>query len=77
MLFLPGRRAPDAPSLFWTLFIPNALVLAVAVAILSVSPAHVPPPTSISSVVSVLAGLSVLLVVDLLLMRWALRRYVA
>jgi two-component system, NarL family, sensor histidine kinase UhpB len=59
--------------LFWTLFIPNALVLAVAAAILSVSPAHVPPPTSLESIVVVLAGLSTLLVVDLLLMRWALR----
>jgi two-component system sensor histidine kinase UhpB len=66
-------RTSEPPSLFWTLFIPNALVLAIAVAVLSVSPAHVPPPTSITSVVAVLAGLSALLVVDLLLMRWALR----
>ena len=58
-------------SLFWRLFIPNALVLAAATAVLSVSPATLPFPDSLDKVLVLIGGLALLLVVNLLLMRRA------
>jgi two-component system, NarL family, sensor histidine kinase UhpB len=68
-----GDLARDSRSLFWSLFIPNALVLAAAVATLSLSPAQVPHPSSLDSIGVLAGGLSALLVVNLVLMRRALR----
>lgn len=60
-------------SLFWRLFLPNALVLGVATAVLSLSPATLPFPSSLDKVLVLVGGLAVLLVVNLLLMRRAWR----
>jgi two-component system, NarL family, sensor histidine kinase UhpB len=56
-------------SLFWRVFATNAAVLLVAGAILSLSPASVPSPTSLSEVAVLVVGLTVMLVVNALLLR--------
>ncbi len=58
-------------SLFWRVFLPNALVLGLAVAVLSLSPARVPAPTSVAKVVILIAGLAAMIVINLVLMRRA------
>ena len=74
------RKAIDNPggeqgrwrhSLFWRLFLPNALVLGTATAVLSLSPATLPFPDSLDKVLVLMGGLALLLVVNLLLMRRA------
>ncbi|MGH2978944.1 MAG: HAMP domain-containing sensor histidine kinase [Solirubrobacterales bacterium] len=61
-----GRR-----SLFWGLFVPNALVLVTATTVLSLSPARLPFPDSLDNLLVLLGGLALLLIVNLLLMRRA------
>jgi two-component system sensor histidine kinase UhpB len=58
-------------SLFWRLFVPNAVVLITATAVLALSPATMPFPDSVDEALVILAGLALLLVVNLLLMRRA------
>lgn len=58
-------------SLFWRLFLPNALVLGTATAVLSLSPATLPFPDSLDKVLVLVGGLALLLIVNLLLMRRA------
>jgi two-component system sensor histidine kinase UhpB len=58
-------------SLFWRVFATNAGVLLVAGGILSLSPASVPAPTSISEVAVLFLGLTVMLMVNALLLRRA------
>jgi two-component system sensor histidine kinase UhpB len=58
-------------SLFWRVFATNAAVLLVAGGILSLSPASVPAPTSVSEIAVLLVGLTVMLVVNALLLRRA------
>jgi two-component system sensor histidine kinase UhpB len=58
-------------SLFWRLFLPNALVLGTATAVLSLSPATLPFPGSLDKLLVIVGGLALLLVVNLLLMRRA------
>lgn len=59
-------------SLFWRVFATNAAVLLIAGAILSLSPASVPAPTSVSEIAVLLLGLAAMLVVNALLLRRAL-----
>jgi two-component system, NarL family, sensor histidine kinase UhpB len=70
---LTERAKPQAQrlSLFWRVFATNAAVLLVAGAILSLSPASIPAPTSVSKVGVLLLGLAVMLVVNALLLRRA------
>jgi two-component system sensor histidine kinase UhpB len=58
-------------SLFWRLFLPNAVILGIATAVLSLSPITLPFPDSLDALLVVLGGLALLLVVNLLLMRRA------
>ncbi len=62
---------PHRLSLFWRVFTTNAAVLLVAGAILSLSPASVPSPTSVSEIAVLLVGLGAMLVVNALLMKRA------
>jgi two-component system sensor histidine kinase UhpB len=55
-------------SLFWRVFATNAAVLLLAGAILSLSPASVPSPTSISEIAVLVVGLAVMLFVNALLL---------
>jgi two-component system, NarL family, sensor histidine kinase UhpB len=55
--------------LFWRVFLPNAFVLIAAGAFLSLSPARVPAPTSLSKVVVLVGGLGAMIVINLVLMR--------
>jgi two-component system sensor histidine kinase UhpB len=70
---LAERTQPKAQrlSLFWRVFATNAAVLLVAGAILSLSPASVPSPTSVSEVAVLVVGLGTMLVVNALLLRRA------
>lgn len=61
---LPGP--PPVIPLFWRLFVPNACVLVVACVVLIVEPAN-------GRIVSLVGGLTVMLVANLLLMRRAFR----
>jgi two-component system sensor histidine kinase UhpB len=67
------RTQPKAQrlSLFWRVFATNAAVLLVAGAILSLSPASVPSPTSLSEIAVLLVGLGAMLVVNAILLRRA------
>jgi two-component system sensor histidine kinase UhpB len=70
---LTERAQPQGQrlSLFWRVFATNAAVLLVAGAILSLSPASVPAPTSVSEIAVLLLGLAAMLVVNALLLRRA------
>ena len=73
MIALDEQAKPRGPrlSLFWRLFATNAAVLLAAGATLSLSPASVPSPTSVSEIVVLLVGLTVMLVVNALLLQRA------
>src|SRR5919106_2276306 len=62
----PSPAAADTPAipLFWRLFVPNACVLVVACVVLIVEPAN-------GRIVSLVGGLTIMLAVNLLLMRRA------
>jgi two-component system sensor histidine kinase UhpB len=66
-----SNAASGGRSLFWRLFLPNALVLVAATALLSLSPATLPFPDSLDNLLVILGGLALLLIVNLLLMRRA------
>jgi two-component system, NarL family, sensor histidine kinase UhpB len=74
---MAGRVQPHSQprvqrlSLFWRVFATNAGVLLVAGGILSLSPASVPAPTSVSEIAVLLLGLTVMLMVNALLLRRA------
>ncbi len=70
---LPDRARPQSQrlSLFWRVFATNAAVLIVAGAILSLSPASVPSPTSLSEIAVLVLGLTIMLVVNAVLLRRA------
>jgi two-component system, NarL family, sensor histidine kinase UhpB len=59
-------------SLFWRVFTLNALVFAAATAILVLSPVTVSFPTTVTEALILSGGLSVMLVANALLLRWAL-----
>jgi two-component system sensor histidine kinase UhpB len=63
----PRRRF----SLFWRVFATNAAILLVAGAVLSLSPASVPSPTSVSEITVLVLGLASMLVVNAFLLRRA------
>lgn len=54
------------------MFVGNAVVLIAAVTLLALTPARVPPPTSLLAIVLILAGLGAVLVTNLFLLRRAL-----
>jgi two-component system, NarL family, sensor histidine kinase UhpB len=62
------RRLP----LFWQVFAPNAAVMIAAVITLTVSPATVSSPPALREIVVITAGLTVMLLLNLVLMRRAL-----
>jgi two-component system, NarL family, sensor histidine kinase UhpB len=59
-------------SLLWRLLATNAAVIAAAMLFLSLSPASVPAPSSLGSVLVLVAAMTVMLVANLLLLRRAL-----
>lgn len=59
-------------SLLWRLLATNAAVIAVAMSFLSLSPARLPFPGSLQSVLVLVAGMTVMLVANLYLLRRAL-----
>jgi two-component system, NarL family, sensor histidine kinase UhpB len=64
-------------SLLWHLFLANGLVLALAVLLLSVTPVTISAPIALDQLLILLAGLALMLAVDLVLLRrilWPLRR---
>jgi two-component system, NarL family, sensor histidine kinase UhpB len=63
-------------SLLWRLFLANGLVLALAVLLLSVTPVTIDAPIALDQFLILLAGLAVMLAIDLFLLRrvlWPLR----
>jgi two-component system sensor histidine kinase UhpB len=63
---------PGGPSLFWRIFSANAAVLAIASLVLLLGPATVSNPVAAGEAVVVVLGVSVMLLVDLWLIRRAL-----
>lgn len=59
-------------SLLWRLLATNAAVISAAMLFLSLSPARVPSPGSLESVLVLIAGMTVMLVANLFLLRRAL-----
>lgn len=71
---LPGMRSRDGregTSLFWQVFLPNAVVLAVAVAVLAFTPASVSSQFSAPQAIALLGALAATVLVNLLLIRRA------
>jgi two-component system sensor histidine kinase UhpB len=68
----PARRGVRLP-LFWRMFVTNAAVLALAVAVLAAAPISVSVPVAASELVILGAGLLALLAVSLILLRHAFR----
>jgi two-component system sensor histidine kinase UhpB len=71
---LPGLRPSDereGTTLFWQVFLPNAVVLAVAVAVLAFTPASVSSQFSAAQAVTLLAALAATVLVNLVLIRRA------
>ena len=67
-----GRRLAELP-LFWRVFAANAIVLAVAVALLALAPVTVSIPVALTELVILVAGMIAMLVLDALLLRPAFR----
>jgi two-component system, NarL family, sensor histidine kinase UhpB len=67
-----GRRFAELP-LFWRVFAANAIVLAVAVALLALAPVTVSIPVALTELVILVAGMIAMLVLDALLLRPAFR----
>jgi two-component system sensor histidine kinase UhpB len=63
---------PRGWSLLWRLLATNAAVVAAAMAFLSLSPATLPAPSSLESVLVLIAAMTVVLVANLFLLRRAL-----
>ncbi|MGH2892651.1 MAG: HAMP domain-containing sensor histidine kinase [Solirubrobacteraceae bacterium] len=56
-------------SLYWRVLIVNAVVLLTAEAVLSLTPARVPPPVSLGDVVVLVAGLGVMMIANGIMLR--------
>ena len=67
------RMTPSRLPLFWQLFLPNAAVLVIAVAILAFSPVTVPPEPSLGQLAVLFVGLVTMVLVNLALIRRAVR----
>jgi two-component system sensor histidine kinase UhpB len=65
----PIRRSAARVPLFWRIFAVNAVVLAAATAVLALSPITVSNPVVLVEAVLLAAGVAVMLVVNLLLLR--------
>lgn len=67
-------RHPRRPTLFWQLFLPNAIFLAIAVGVLAFTPAAVNSgPLSLGQAIGLTAGLIVLVLINLLSIRRAVK----
>jgi two-component system sensor histidine kinase UhpB len=67
-----SRRLAELP-LFWRVFAANAVVLAVAVALLALAPVTVSIPVALTELAILVAGMVAMLVLDALLLRPAFR----
>src|SRR5919106_1962243 len=65
-----GRRLRGLP-LFWQIFLPNAIVLAIAAGVLALSPASVSSPPSSGQVLGLFVALVVIVLINLILIRRA------
>jgi two-component system sensor histidine kinase UhpB len=63
-------RRPAVP-LFWQIFLPNAAVLVIAVAVLAFSPATVSTPISVGQATALGSGMAAMVLINLLLIRRA------
>ena len=70
---MPARSRLAALPLFWRVFVANAFVLAVAVALLALLPVTVSIPVAATEVVLLLVGMVAMLTLDLVLLRQAFR----
>ena len=69
-----GRRgSPRRIPVLWRIAATNAVVITAAVSVLAFSPAQIPRPDTVESALVVLAGLSIVLAVNLFLVGRALR----
>jgi two-component system sensor histidine kinase UhpB len=68
----PHSRRPRELPLFWRIFIPNALVLIAAGAVLVLSPAEVDTSPNAGQAIALGAGLLVMMAINLVLIRRAL-----
>jgi two-component system sensor histidine kinase UhpB len=66
-----NRKAPRAVPLFWRTFVMNAAVLVAAGLVLTLSPATVSSPVSLSEAMVLAGGVAAMLILNLLLMRRA------
>jgi two-component system sensor histidine kinase UhpB len=67
-----GRRLAELP-LFWRVFAANAVVFAVAVALLALLPVTVSVPVALTELAILIAGMIAMLVLDLVLLQSAFR----
>lgn len=67
------RQRLDAMPLLWRVFLTNAVVLAVATAVLALAPITVSIPIAVTELIVLVCGMFALLVVDLILLRPAFR----
>jgi two-component system sensor histidine kinase UhpB len=67
----PEPRASRQIPLLWRVFVPNAVVLVLAVLSIAFSPAQIPRPTAPRELVVITLGLAVMLIVNLALIRRA------
>src|SRR3712207_5004763 len=63
------RERISAMPLFWRVFVTNALVLALAVALLAIAPVTVSVPIALTELLVLVGGMVALLVIDLVLLR--------
>ena len=63
------RQRVASMSLFWRVFVTNALVLGLATAALALAPVTVSVPVTLNQLLVLLGGLAVLLLINLLLLR--------
>lgn len=67
----PRRRRREGTPLFWQVFLPNAIVLAIAVAVLAFTPASVSSQFSAAQAVALAGALAATVLVNLVLIRRA------
>jgi two-component system sensor histidine kinase UhpB len=67
------RERIDAMPLLWRVFVTNAVVFAIAIGLLALTPVTVSIPIALTELIVLIAGMVALLVVDLVLLRPAFR----
>jgi two-component system sensor histidine kinase UhpB len=71
MLGLDKRNRPVGKTLFWHVFLPNAVVLAIAVCLLAFTPASISSSFSVAQALTLFAALVATVLVNLVLIRRA------